>query len=123
MGDFNPLSVERPYYVGQVARAVDEPDCYRPRPSGDLLAEASENLGGGGICGVHRRGFDAGASDLGFKRFGRVLSADPAMLYDTDSISEYIGLLRVLCREKDRHALLPGESADLLPQGRAALGI
>src|SRR5918998_1613427 len=80
VGDFEPLVVERPHYVGQVA--VVEPDRDGAGLGGGLLAEGRKDPGDG--VTVRRSGgggLDAGASNLGLKSLGRVLGNDPAAVY------------------------------------------
>ena len=45
------------------------------------------------------------------------------MVDDADAVGEDVGLLQVLGRQEDRHALVVGEPRDLLPQRRTTLGV
>ncbi len=54
---------------------------------------------------------------------GRALGDDPAVVDDPDPVGEHVGLLEVLRRQEDRHALVARQPPDLVPERCAALRV
>src|SRR5918997_1860849 len=124
IGDLEVFGVQGAYHVGEVAGPMVEADGDGTGLGGDLTAKAPQNLRDGfALSGLYRRGFDAGASDLGFQRLRCVLGDYLASIYDPDPIRQHVGLLHVLRRQEDRHPVLTRQAAHLRPQCAAALGI
>src|SRR5919199_2738272 len=120
--DLEVLGIEGSHHVGEAAPV--EPDRDGPWLGRDLLAEAPQDLGdSGALTGLRGSSLDARASDLGLQRLRRILGDDAPLFYDPVPIRQHVGLLEVLRREEDRHALIPGEPAHLGPHRVAALGI
>ena len=88
------------------------------------LAEPGEQLGQAvAVAGRGRRHLDARAADVGLQLGRCPLGDDLAVVDDPDPIGEDVGLLEVLGGEEHRHALVPGQPGDLLPQRGAALRV
>src|SRR3712207_2983347 len=116
VGDLEVFGIQGAHHVGEVAGPLVEADGDGTGLGGDLLSEAPQNpRDGGALSGLHRRGLDAGASDLGLQRLRRVLGDYLAAIYDPDPVRQHVGLLEVLGRQKDRHLILTRQAAHLRP--------
>ena len=73
--------------------------------------------------GFGRRRLERDAADLGLQRGRRALGDDVAVVDDPDAVGEDVGLLEVLRREEDGHAVLARQALDLAPQRAAALRV
>src|SRR5437868_2798060 len=89
-------------------------------PYTTLFRSGSERVVAVVTCG-HR--LDRRAADLPLQPLRRPLGDDPTLVDDADAVGEDVGFLKVLRRQKHGHPVLPGESADLLPERRAALHV
>src|SRR5918999_457305 len=88
------------------------------------LAEAAEDaLELSRLGAVGGEGLDRRSADLRLERGGGAFRDDPAVVDDPDPVGEEIGLLEVLRREEDGHALLPLELNDLVPERTSALRV
>ena len=83
-----------------------------------------EHVGDRGRPGPRsRRRVHAGPADLGLERGRRALGDDVPVVDDPDPVGEHVGLLEVLRRQEDGHALLAREPGDLVPERGAALDV
>ena len=69
------------------------------------------------------RRLERDAADLGLERGRRALGDDVPVVDDADAVGEHVGLLEVLRRQEDGHAVLAREPLDLRPQRAAALRV
>ena len=122
--ELDPLGVERTDDSGQVLDAVLEPDRHAFRRASGLLAELLQDAGDRlRARAVGGNGLDRRPADLRLQLLGRALGDDVPVVDDPDPVGERVGLLEVLRREEDGHALVAGEPGDLGPERASALRV
>ena len=100
-----------------------EPD-RDPGHRGARLSEAGEDRPDALAVGqVGRDGLDRRPTHGRLELGGRALGDDVAVVDDPDAVGEDVGLLEVLRREEDGHALVAREPRDLLPERGPALDV
>ena len=118
------LVVERADHIRQRTVAVELHGA-RAGARGRLGAEAREERRAAARARRRRSGTTSTVglpiSRLQLRR--RALGDDPAVVDDPDAVGEHVGLLEVLRRQEDGHALVAREPADLLPERGAALRV
>ena len=96
----------------------------RARPRRGLGAEAAKQRAQPlELVGRLGHDLDGRLADLRLQLRRRALGDDPAVVDDPDAVGEHVGLLEVLRREEDGHALLAREPPDLVPERGAALRV
>ena len=122
--ELDPLGVERADDAGQVLDSVLEPDRHAFRRASGLLAELLQDAGDrlrARAVGGNR--LDRRPPDLRLQLLGGALGDDVPVVDDPDPVGERVGLLEVLRREEDGHALVAGEPGDFGPESASALRV